>query len=321
MLQLNNLICVGVCYILEHELTLSFLLDQLDSCPWVVSHFCTSLRTSMNIKLHWLCSSYFSVINGVRQGGILSPKLFSVYVDDLSVALSATKTGCVINDKSVSHAFYADDLCIMSASPVGLQKLIDICYNYSVQNFLTFNTTKYVCVVFKPKMFKLYCPPMVLNAAPLPYVDSVKYLGFMFTPDSKDDVDMQRQLRTFYACSNTIIRQFAKCDESVKLVLFCSFCSCYYCPYLWLDMTKHSARILRVAYNNAHTKILKLLMTCSASQMFADNNLLNFEALMRKMSNTFINRLISSDNAIIKVLLDNLVARERIWEYWYSILY
>ena len=81
-------------------------------------------------------------------------------------------------------------------------------------------------------------------------------------------------------------------------------------------MTKHSARILRVAYSNAHGKILKLRMRCSASQLFADNNLSNFEALMRKMSNTFINRLISSDNAIIKVLLDNMVARERMWEYW-----
>ena len=83
----------------------------------------------------------------------------------------------------------------MSASPAGLQKLIDICYNYSVQNSLTFNPTKSVCVVFEPKKFKLYCPLMVLNAAPLPYVDSVKYLGFMFTPESKNDVDMQWQLR------------------------------------------------------------------------------------------------------------------------------
>ena len=45
----------------------------------------------------------------------------------------------------------------------------------------------------------------------------------MFTPDSKDDVDMQRQLRTFFARSNTILRQFAKCDESVKLVLLVAF--------------------------------------------------------------------------------------------------
>ena len=140
---------------------------------------------------------------------------------------------------------------------------------------------------------------MVLNAALLPYVDSVKYFGFMFTHDSKDDADMQRQVRTFYARSNTILRQFAKRAESVKLVLvlFSSFCSCYYCPYLWLDITRHSARMLRVAYNNAHGTVLKLHMRSSASQMFTDNILLNFEALMRIMCNTFINRLISSDNA------------------------
>ena len=164
----------------------------------------------------------------------------------------------------------------MSASLASLQKLIDICYNYSVQNTLTCNTTKSVCVVFKPKKFKLYCLSIVLNATPLPYVDSIRYLGCMFTPDSKDDVYMQRQLRTIYARNNTILCQFAECDESVKLVLFSSFCSCYSCPYLWFDMTKQSTRILRFAYINAHRRILKLDMRCSASQMFADNDLFGF---------------------------------------------
>ena len=66
-------------------------------------------------------------------------KLFSDYIEDLSVALSATKTGCVISDASVNHVFYADDPCIMSASPAGLQKFIDNVQSltivmYSVQN-------------------------------------------------------------------------------------------------------------------------------------------------------------------------------------------
>ena len=39
----------------------------------------------------------------------LFPKSLSVYVDDLSVALSATKTGCVISDTSINHVFYVDD--------------------------------------------------------------------------------------------------------------------------------------------------------------------------------------------------------------------
>ena len=52
------------------------------------------------------------------------------------------------------------------------------------------------------------------------YVTNVKYQGFMFTSDSMDDVDMQRQLRTNYTRINTILRQLVKCDESVKLEPF-----------------------------------------------------------------------------------------------------
>ena len=38
-------------------------------------------------------SSKFTVSNGVRQGGILSPFLFNIYMDDLSVNLKACQTG------------------------------------------------------------------------------------------------------------------------------------------------------------------------------------------------------------------------------------
>ena len=57
---------------------------------------------------------------------------------------------------------------------------------------------------------------MVLNSAPIPYADSVKYLGVMFTPDLKDDIDMLRHLRTFYARDNTSLGQFAKYDACIS---------------------------------------------------------------------------------------------------------
>ena len=47
--------------------------------------------------------------------------------------------------------------------------------------------------------------------------------------------------------------------------------------------------------------------------MYVDNNLFNFKALIRKKTNSFISRLTVPDNAIIKALLDNMVAREKTW--------
>ena len=75
-------------------------------------------------------------------------------------------------------------------------------------------------------------------------------------------------------------------------------------------MTKQSYRKLRFSFNNAHRNVLNFHMRCSVSQMFVDNGLINFEALIRKLTNTFINCLTVSGNAIVRALLDNLVSRD-----------
>ena len=54
------------------------------------------------------------VLNGVRQGGILSPITFSIYMDVLPLILSENGIGCHIDDLCINHVFYmyADDLCL-----------------------------------------------------------------------------------------------------------------------------------------------------------------------------------------------------------------
>ena len=46
-------------------------------------------------------SPTFNVTNGVRQGSLLSPLLFSVYVDELSSELKASQIGCFVNNEYV----------------------------------------------------------------------------------------------------------------------------------------------------------------------------------------------------------------------------
>ena len=49
---------------------------------------------------------------------------------------------CQIDNVCVNHVMYADDICLMAPSPAALQKLINICYNISAQNNLSFNCSK-----------------------------------------------------------------------------------------------------------------------------------------------------------------------------------
>ena len=74
-------------------------------------------KQTVCVKWGRCISDYFSISNGVRQGGILSPKLFSVYVDDLSDKLVESKVGCSIDNLCMNHVMYADDSCLMAPSP------------------------------------------------------------------------------------------------------------------------------------------------------------------------------------------------------------
>ena len=87
-------------------------------------------------------STSFCVSNGVKQGGIISPVLFNVYMDDLSCALNRSNIGGRIGGEIVNHLSYADDLCLICLSSAGMQKLLNVCSNYATEHSLSYNANK-----------------------------------------------------------------------------------------------------------------------------------------------------------------------------------
>ena len=52
----------------------------------------------------------------------------------LVLVLNESKIGCNVNDVLINHMFYANDSVLMAPNPIALQKLLDICYEYSNLN-------------------------------------------------------------------------------------------------------------------------------------------------------------------------------------------
>ena len=85
----------------------------------------------MKVRRNNYFSDSFLVSNGVRQEGILSPYLFSLYIDDLTSDLNTIKSGCYVGNYCLNHIMFADDICLFSPTLVGLQDLLNACYNYA----------------------------------------------------------------------------------------------------------------------------------------------------------------------------------------------
>ena len=97
------------------------LFKRLIACNIVRIFLFWYQRQSICIKWSKKTSEYVSIINGVRQGGVLSPQLFAIYMDDLSVCLTQCKAGCHLNETVTNHVMYANDICL-TASAIALPK-------------------------------------------------------------------------------------------------------------------------------------------------------------------------------------------------------
>ncbi|CAH2241228.1 jg3292 [Pararge aegeria aegeria] len=244
---------------------------------------------------------------GVRQGGLTSPTLFNLYVNELLGELSSTRTGCYIDGVCLNNISYADDMVLLSASVCGLRKLLAICEAFVEKHGLTYNVKKSVVMVFEAMgKTQKKVPPIFLNGNALERVYQYKYLGHMLTPDLKDDTDIERERRAVSVRANMLARRFARCSTNVKITLFRAYCTSFYTCNLWVKYSTKSYSALRVQYNNAFRVLMGLPRYCSASGMFAAAQVDCFYATMRKRCGSLVRRLRSSSNSILKLIASRL---------------
>ncbi len=81
-------------------------------------------------------------MNGVRQGGVISPILFTVYMDKLISKLKTCAASCWVGHHYYGCLIYADDVKLLSPSITALQKLVDTCSEFGGEYSLTFNEWK-----------------------------------------------------------------------------------------------------------------------------------------------------------------------------------
>ena len=248
----------------------------------------------------------FPVANGVRQGGILSPLLFNIYMDDLSKTLNQAKVGCMFNGTCFNHLMYADDMVLIAPSIRALQVLLSNCESYGESHDIIYNVRKSVCMCFIPKGANLNFDPCFLLAGRiLDCIKTYKYLGVHITCDLKDNTAIRHQIRNIYSRGNSIIRNFSHCSDDVKCELFQSYCTNFYCAPLWCCYNTESMRSLKVAYNRVFRILMNLVHRTSMSANFVFRGMNPFKVILRRLTGSFKSRIFNSMNTLIQSIVSS----------------
>ena len=95
-----------------------------------------------------VCSSWFEIRQGVRQGGVLSTWLYILYIDDLLNDLDKLGVGAKLGDIDCGSPCHADDLALLSIMANGLNSMLSCSFHYSIRWRYDFNYDKCIVIVF-----------------------------------------------------------------------------------------------------------------------------------------------------------------------------
>ena len=267
----------------------------------------------MYVRWKMVTSDPFLIGNGTKQGGVLSPYLFSRYVRELIAGINTSGSGCNIGGKFYNILAYADDMVLLAPSWFGLQRLIDILSALAGDISMSCNVMKTVCMIFNPtckhKAVSCIFPEFTLNGAHLKYVCEFKYLGHVLNNKLSDDDDIKRETRNMFVRTNILLRRFGKCSVSVKLSLFRSYCLCFYDIGMWSKYSSTVFKRMEACYNKCVKSFFKYRRLDSVTDMLCELGLTTFSDLFQDNVVKFKIRWLTASNDAIRHFTSAFVGR------------
>ena len=210
------------------------LLIGRNMCPMFL-RLLLYMYTHQKLRVKWngFCSDSFNVTNGVKQGGILSPLLFCIYIDVLLERLRFSNVGCYIGNVYVGGVGYADDICLMAPSCRALRRMLSVCEVFGKEYHVKFNSLKsHVTVCSKHNNIAIK-GNFTLNGEIIDVSNSILHLGRSIGDFDSDRKAIDKAIGELYMRTNYVMSKFGCCSSNVRNYLFRTYCTSYYGSPLW----------------------------------------------------------------------------------------
>lgn len=216
-----------------HFVKMFRLLVMRKMCP-AMSKLLLFMYISQALVVRWQNeeSDSFFVKNGIKQGGVLSPLLFCVYMDCLLNRLQKSGVGCHLGHKFVGALAYADDVTLCAPSRYAAQKLVDICQSFADEYKVKFNSSKTRVLLFNaPRDAQL--AKIQLNGDFIDFSDRADHLGHIISCLNAPELNAERIIHDIVYRVNVLHANYNYVDLNVKRTLYRSYCTSYYGFVFW----------------------------------------------------------------------------------------
>ena len=268
-------------------------------CP-ITIRLLLNMYLSQKIQVKWngKLSQPFEVTNGVRQGGVLSPLFFSIYIDELLLKLKNAGFGCHIGNYYFGALGYADDIVLLCPTKEGLREMIRICETYAFEHDLIFNGNKSQLFVSGPVMENL--SKCYVNDIEVPVCKKALHLGNLISNNMHDTIDYG--ITKFNSSYNYFMSSFGKCQSSVKNKLFVQYCTSFYGSQIWPIYKKDVINKISIRWRMALRRIWNLPYNTHCDILPLISSQAPIEIQLKCRFVKFYRSLLESENNLIRYM-------------------
>ena len=267
------------------------------------------------VKYNGSLSQYFPSLSGLLQGEVMSPILYSLYVNDFE--MSFIKDGCQSCDIQLLNLFilmYADNTVLIAETPEGLQSMLNSLNNYCNDWNLTVNVQKTKIMVFRNGGVIRDNESWIYQNEHIEIVNQFSYLGMIFNYNGKFNTTQKHvadQGRKALFAINSALKQ---CNFNVetKCAVFDTYINSIlsYGSEVW---GFHKAPDVEKIHLTYLKKILGVKKSCSNSLVYFELGRFPLYITRKLRILKYWLKLRSSDNCILKACYYEMIKCNDAW--------
>ena len=264
-------------------------------------------------------SSLFKTHCGCRQGGTISPMLFSLYVEPLIEKLERENLGIQFEHITIEVVMYADDIMLLSNIKSDLNKLLKIVEEYGYNYGMKFNPEKTMFMVFGDKILMNLAnntldgnqANLMLEGKLITRVPNMRYLGVQISETGKVEKHLNNRKQKTHSAIAKIISSGLFNDSmspSTKAQIFKTFIRPVFhygldCNFLNLTQTKEVCTL----EGNIIKRALYVPTRCHTTDLVSALRITSCADYMKYTKQSLLIRLANNQftNELLKISLDS----------------
>ena len=222
-----------------------------------------------SVKCNTKITEPFSSTVGVKQGCVLSPIFFNIYLSDLPLIFDQSCDPVDFGTTTLNCLMYADDLVIMSQTAHGLQNSLDKLSEYCLKWKLSVNIDKTKVMIFNKSGRLLSNYSFKFDTHDIQLCQEYSYLGIVFTPSGSFTKAIkllyEKASKAFFKIRTHLYDSSASCGSKLFFSLIRPIL-CYGCevwsPYLLKGLNNDNFIKIcdKINSETLHVKLCKLIL-------------------------------------------------------------